>query len=396
MSPPRSPRRPDDLQAVGVASEREASCRREQPHCPSYALARRAGGRRVVLPSGLALACQHDHPRWPCAGHRLGATRAVRRAADGLLAGELERQQAGDTRERDPPKLRRRLGTQDDERSFRARGGRQRYAERDGPLSAAARLVSGGIACRGRRLHGRVDHDRLAAADLERQRPAEEAGDRGDERGHAAALQRATPQLRLQQGGLPLQLRAALHDVADHTPLQDLRIRPGQEECRDAGPGENRRGGIERGHVALDEEHARYRHGCERGDEVAQLAFTGRDHRQHRRRRDDQVARFERVERRHAGAQHADPGDGAGRLHGTRAGWTLADPDRRRQQLRGERGEVGHRGGGPGASHAPRAATSESTRLPNSWSKSTWRSARPTRSRRPSGPNLAHTRRRGR
>ena len=70
--------------------------------------------------------------------------------------------------------------------------------------------------------------------------------------------------------------------------------------------------------------------------------------------------------------------------------------------VEGEAGEVGHAGaarepaGGVPVVGAPRAVTSASTRPPNSRSKSTWRSDRPTRSRRPSELSRAQMRRRGR
>ncbi len=214
----------------------------------------------------------------------------------------------------------------------------------------------------------------------------EERRDRGHERGRAAALERPTLELGLEEARLALQLGAASHDEADDRALERDDIRPGESERTDPGRTEPDPEVVEAGRVdcgrvvtsfAGYEQYPRYRGAGERAGEGAAVSRRRRHGRQHRRGDDHEIAGLEGVEGRDAGLHDPDPCDlTAGEARRAWAG--------RRQQLGPHGGEVGH------------VLMSSSMRSPNSRSNSTWRSARPTRSTPPSGRKRAHTRRRGR
>ena len=353
------------LHAVGVAAERHPPGRGEEADLSADLLAAGPRGLGVVLGAGLALASEEHDPRRAGGWHRLCLAGSVRGTVNGLVPCELERQQAGDARQRHPGELADRLRAEHHEGARGTGRGRQRDAQRDGALGGL-RLVPGRVRRGPWRLGWRVDDERGASTCLERQCTAEEAGHGTDERGDAPALQRAAPKLRLQQRRLPLQLRPAGDDEADDAPLQLDRIGPLDADGRDA----RRRERLGRALLRVDEQDPGNRHGGEGSHQVPKLGCGGRHHGKRGRGRDHEVARLQGVERRHARPQHAHPGD---RPTGTLAG----DPRRSGQQLRGEAGEVRHAGAardpavGDPAVGAPRAVTSASTRPPNSRSKST-------------------------
>ena len=334
--------------------------------------------------------------------HRLGAPRQVDGAADGLVTGELEGDQPGDAGQGDPRKLAHRFDAEHEEGSALG-AGRRRQADPerdDSRRGASLGLVASRFRGRAGRLGRGMHDDRCAASALQRQRPTEVARHGGDEGIDSSAFECPPAQLRLQQRCLALELAASFDDEPDDTALERDGVGTGDADRRDCGgPERGCRGGKRRdgprAGLALHQHGPGDRYRGERRDELPQLGRPRRDDRQRRGRDDDQVAGLQRVECRNAGAHHAHPRNRPVRRRAAALGACRAG-----QELLGEHAEVGHPvGAGPApeaGDRRSRATTRASTRLPNSRSKSTWRSARPTRSSRPSVQILAHTRRRGR
>ena len=133
-----------------------------------------------------------------------------------------------------------------------------------------------------------------------------------------AAQQREPRELRLEVRGAAVQLGAAIDEEADHAPLEGHRIRPAQPQGGQPGRRHGSPSAAERlaARLALDEQHGRHT-GTGQGDgELLDLSGPRRDDGERRARDDREIARLERLERRHAWLQDPDPADLALRAFG--------------------------------------------------------------------------------
>src|SRR6185369_17920000 len=159
---------PQGLSALRLGSIRDAA-RRASPI--------RIRVRPIAVAARGCLAGDDDDPRWTVRRERL-APRDLDGPPEGLVAGELQGDEARDPCRRDPLELRRRLLTQQRERPA-ARPGIARNRQGDPRRGRAPATVIGG--------HGRsgpwhvrrdMDRERRSAATLDRDRAAEKRRDR--------------------------------------------------------------------------------------------------------------------------------------------------------------------------------------------------------------------------
>ena len=219
-------------------------------------------------PSAGSLAREHDDPRWAVGRQRLAAPGLVAGLANGRIARQLQGEQRHDAVRSDPLQLVGRLVPEQHEATARtglAGRGRDLDAQR-GPTRRPCQ-VAGDRGGRGRDVGRRMDGDRVAAPSLDDDRAPQERADRRGLHVEAPAQQREPRELRLEVGGAPVQLRAAIDEEPDHAPFQGHRIHPAQLQGGQPG---RRHGFAERRQhlaagLALDEQHGRHA-GARQGD----------------------------------------------------------------------------------------------------------------------------------
>jgi hypothetical protein len=222
-----------------------------------------------------------------------------------------------------------------------------------------------------------VDGERRAPPALDRDRPAEEAGDRRSERLRPASSERDLLQPRLEDRRLAVELRAMVHEEPDRAPFDRRRIaRTGpQHGHARLGCGREQRLGASAALAAgiLHQDEPGDPRLGDRPDHGSQRLGVGRDDGERAERDDRDVARLEGVEGRDPGAHQADPDQVVG-FAGRRHQPARPGQDRRSQTLerRHRRGGYPVAVGAAGwAARAWRLATRSSSSRANSRSTST-------------------------